>query len=112
MQDVDAGSGPLRKDCSARDGFNGNDGGSRRQMSQGVGPSSGLQPLFPTSHDGSRFGMKGNSHAMLRDDLEAFEHGTGGRRRQIAESIAHKAFESSNSTVDQSLQLIDIVLRQ
>src|SRR5215510_16140076 len=104
MQDVDAGARPLGKDCSARDGFNGDDSGARGQMSHGVGPSSGLQPLFPASHDGSRFGMKGDSHAMLRDDLEAFEHGTGGRRRQIAESIAHKAFESSNSAVDQALQ--------
>src|SRR6516225_11430461 len=81
-------------------------------MSQWVGPSSGLQPLFPASHDGGRFGMKGNSHAMLGDDLEAFEHGAGGRRGQISEGIAHKTFESSNSAVDQGLQLIDVVLRE
>jgi hypothetical protein len=69
-------------------------------MSHGIGPSSGLQFLLPPSHDGGRFGMEGNSHAMLGNDLKTFEHGAGGRRRQIAEGIAHKAFESGNSPVD------------
>ncbi len=79
MQDVDAGTRPLGKDCSARDGFNGDDGRSRPQMRERIGSSSGLQPLLPASNDGGRFGMKGNSQAVLGDDLEAFEHGACGR---------------------------------
>ena len=42
VQDVDAGPRPLGKDCSARDGFNGDDGRSRRQMRERIGSSSGL----------------------------------------------------------------------
>ena len=56
--------------------------------------------------------MKGNSHAMLGDDLKSFEHGAGGGRGQIAEGIAHEAFEARNSACDQRLELIDVVLRK
>ena len=56
--------------------------------------------------------MKRNSQAMLGDDLETLEHGAGRGRRQIAEGVAHEAFESGNAPLDQRLQLIDIVLRE
>src|SRR5437867_11911547 len=81
-------------------------------MGQGVGASSGLQSLFPARHDGGGLRMKRNSQAMLGDDLETLEHGAGRRRRQIAEGVAHEAFESGNAPLDQRLQLIDIVLRE
>src|SRR5205823_1043076 len=79
-------------------------------MGHGVGASSGLQSLFPARHDGGGLRMKRNSQAMLGDDLETLEHGAGRRRRQIAEGVAHEAFESGNAPLDQRLQLIDIGL--
>ena len=56
--------------------------------------------------------MQCNSQAILRNDLEAFEHGAGRRRRQVAEGIAHEAFEAGDAAVDQSLQVLDGVLRK
>src|SRR5258707_12793658 len=54
--------------------------------------------------------MKRNSQAMLGDDLKTFEYGAGRGRRQMAEGVAHEAFEWGNASLDQRLQVIDVVL--
>ena len=54
--------------------------------------------------------MKRNPQAVFGDNLKTFQHGAGGRRRQIAEGIPHETFEACNSAFNQRFKLIDIVL--
>jgi hypothetical protein len=97
MQDVDTRACPFREHGGARDRLDGDNGRPRGQVGEGVVTSRCLQPLLPPSHDGGGLGMKCNPQATLGDDLEAFEHGTRRGRGEIAEGIAHEAFEARNA---------------
>jgi hypothetical protein len=47
---------------------------------------------------------------VSRHDLKTLQHGAVARRRQVAESVAHKAFEAGNAMPDQRLEPVDIML--
>ena len=110
MRDVEPGAGPLGEDDRAPDRLHRADLGARGEVGEGVGATGSLEPGLPARHDRRVLGVHGAPVAAAREDLEALEHRAVGGRRQVAEGVAHEAFEARDTGVHQGLELPDVVL--
>ncbi len=109
MGDVQARTGPLGEGDGAADGFDFAHFGPCGEVGVAVGAAGGVHALLAARHDRGVLGMHDATHAAPRQDFEAFEHRAIGRRRQIAEGVAHETLEAGGAGVDQGVELVDVV---
>ncbi len=107
---MDARARPFGKGSGASDSLDGDHSGPREQMVERVIPPRRRQACLTTGHDRRLLGVQADAKPRSRDDLEALEHRPCRGCRQIAEGVAHKAFEGVGSGRDQALERVEIVL--
>jgi hypothetical protein len=109
MKHVDSCPGPLSQDGRAGDRLDRHDlGPGSDVMKRGVQPG-GFEFGLPPGHDRSRFRMQRDAQPGCGDQLESFKHRSRRGRRQVAERVAHEAFERVGTRFDKPGNLIDVV---
>src|SRR5579862_3894310 len=110
VRDMQARAGPFGEIDRPADRLDLADRRPRGEMGQRVGASGLLHLRLPARHDRRVLGMDDDALADPRDDLEGLEHGAVAGCRQIAERVAHEAFEADHTCFVERLQLVEVVL--
>ena len=109
---MDAHAGPFGQDCRTAHRLDRYHRGPRRDMCQRIDAPGLTHPQLTPHHDRVGFGMQRDPFAGRRHDSKHFQHRAGGRRRDLAEGVAHVELETDDAAGGQFRHVLDRVLAQ
>lgn len=112
MENVDARTGPFRKNGGAAHGLDCDHRGPRGKVRERIEAPRIAHARLAPLHDGIGLCVQRDPFAGAGDDLEGLEHRAGRWARNLSEGVAHIELEADHAAVDQRRHMLDRVLAE